>query len=60
MSTINRMYLSATPFDHTQLCHVLPQLCMLELDIGEGRQIHKLMYASVQGYECNCYYTSYT
>ena len=43
------MYLSATPFNHTQLCHVLPQLRMLKLDIGKGRQVYKFMHASVLG-----------
>ena len=38
------MFLS-DPFDHAQLCHVLPQPHMLELSIGKGHQIHKLMYA---------------
>ena len=28
---INPRFLSATSFDHTQLCHVLPQLRVLEL-----------------------------
>ena len=54
MSAVNHVYLSATTFDHTQLCHnwlchVLPQLRMLELDVGKGHQVHKLMCASVQG-----------
>ena len=46
MSTINRMFLLVTPFDHTQLCdvHVLPQPQMLELSIGNGCQVHKLRY----------------
>ena len=39
MSTINHMFLFAMPFDHTQLCHVLPQLRMLELSIGTVRVI---------------------
>ena len=50
------MYPSAMPFDHTQLCHVLPQPRMLELDVGKGPIVHKLTYAFVQGYE----YTSAT
>ena len=41
-SAINRVFLSATPFDHTQLCHVLPQPCMLRLSIGKGRQLTEL------------------
>ena len=41
------MFLS-DPFDHTQLCHVLPQLRMLELSVGKGCQIRKLMYACAQ------------
>ena len=40
-STANRVFLSATPFHHTRLCHVLPQLCMLEFSIGKGRQVCK-------------------
>ena len=44
-SIINSMFLSATPFDHTQICHVLPQLHMLELSVGKGRQVPKLIYA---------------
>ena len=35
---VNRVFLSTTPFDHTQLCRVLPQLHMLRLSIGKGRQ----------------------
>ena len=38
------VFLLDMPFNYTQLCHVLPQLHMLELSIGKGRQIHKLMY----------------
>ena len=29
-SVTNRVFLSATPINHTQLCHVLLQLCMLD------------------------------
>ena len=38
------------PFDHmhTQLCHVLPQLHMLEFIIGKGRQAHKLRLSDMQ------------
>ena len=39
-SAINYMFLLATPFDHTQLCHVLLQLCMLKLNAGKGCQFH--------------------
>ena len=38
-SAINRVFISATSFDHTQLCHVLPQSRMLELSAGKGRQV---------------------
>ena len=40
MSTINHVFLSVTPFDHTQLRHVLLQLRMLKLNAGKGRQVH--------------------
>ena len=57
-STITHVFLSATPFDHTQLCHVLLQLRMLELCIGKGRCVHKLRYAFLcmhSGHGSNCY-----
>ena len=46
MNAINRVFLLATSFDHTQLCHVLPQLCMLKLSVGKGHQVHKLIHVS--------------
>ena len=45
-STTNHMFLSAIPFHHTQLGHVVPQSCVLEHGVGKGRQIHKLIYTS--------------
>ena len=45
MSAINHVFLSATPFNRNQLCHVFPQLCMLELSVDKDCQVHKLMYA---------------
>ena len=33
-SAVNCVLLSVTPFHHTQLCHVLPQSRMLELNIN--------------------------
>ena len=45
MSAVNRVFLSAVPFDHTQLCHVLPQPRMLKLIVGKGHQVYKLSYA---------------
>ena len=36
MNAINHVFLSAIPFDHTRLCHVLLQLHMLEFNVGKG------------------------
>ena len=39
-SAINHVFLSAMPFDHTQLCHVQSHLHILKLNTGKGRQVH--------------------
>ena len=43
-SAIKCVFLSDTPFHHTQLSHVLFQLRLLELSKGKGRHIHKHYY----------------
>ena len=40
MNAINRVFLSAMPFNHTRLRHVLLQLHMFEFNVGEGRWFH--------------------
>ena len=55
--TINCMFPSVTPIDHTQLCHVLPQPCMLQLSVGKGRQVRILAGRPVI-HGCNCFCSS--
>ena len=43
MSTTNRAFSPATPIDHTYQSHVVFPLRMLELKIGKGRRVIKII-----------------
>ena len=47
-------FCSATPIDHTQVCHMLLQLRMLELIIGKGHQVIKVQAICRGGLHVKC------